>query len=157
MPFAKLPMLLVSLFACALAGCATTNPNSPVEVRVTNTDTGKPVAGVPVALRYSSDKQTCPEDDSGITDRDGRVTLLAAHFLAGTTKLHVGDRSTVVEQEELLDGRTFNPRLQNGFLYEVTLTPMPVSSTSSWGLILSSDPTARSPFDDKTLRSQAGR
>jgi hypothetical protein len=161
MTFAKLPVLLLSAGVCAFAGCAALDPKYPMEVQVSSALTGEPLAGVPVSTDYTGKVADWPEGDSGVTDRDGRLLLPVADFNRGVTTLHVGEESVLLGNDVVREGFSTKPNGDKPIekAYRVRLTPKPPSVASLLGidLILSSDPTAGSPFDDKTFHSGRGQ
>jgi len=161
MPVAKLSMLFMPVAVCALGGCAAIDPKYPVEVQVISALTGEPVADVPVSIKYVGKTDNWPEDDSGVTDRAGRVALPVADFNRGVTELHVGDRSIVVGKDVVRAGFSTKPTGDSDFerAYRVKLTPKPPSVAGVLGLdvILSSDPTAGSSDEDRDFHGRAGR
>src|SRR4051794_8851553 len=92
---------------CSLTGCLAIYSKRPVEVVVTDANTGQPVAGLPVSVDYLSmclnyfgpHVLNIPEKQSAVTDTNGRVILPIADFDDGSIRLQAGSYGSCIKAE----------------------------------------------------------
>jgi hypothetical protein len=104
---------VTAALSCSLTGCLAVYSKRPVEVVVTDADTARPVADLPVSVRYDPGMPAwyfaprplnIPQEVSGVTDANGRVVLPLADFGSGSIRLDAGRRVCCIHPETVREG-----------------------------------------------------
>lgn len=106
--------VVTAALGCSLTGCLAIYSKRPVEVVVTDADTGQPVADLPVIVDYfkltleypAVGPLNVPEGVRGVTDANGRVVLPIADFGHGSIRLQAGSYGSSIEPETVRKGGT---------------------------------------------------
>jgi hypothetical protein len=107
MPLSRLITLVLAIVAsCGSSGCLAVYSTCPADFVVTATDSGKPLANLPVTVSYlHSVTVGAPEPVNGTTDQQGRVVLPVAdskNFFP--MSLQVGNRTFQLDPNIVQDG-----------------------------------------------------
>jgi hypothetical protein len=98
-------MLLVLPVTCTGSGCLAFYSKRPVEIVVTEPETGLPVSNIPVSVDYLyMGVLNAPKEANGKTDKNGRVILSLADFDKGIIFLKAGNREFYVWKETVRQG-----------------------------------------------------
>jgi hypothetical protein len=97
--------VLAAALSTVQSGCLAIYSTRPVEVTVTNADTGKPVANIPVTVEYVGMLiLNVPKKAEGVTDEHGRLLLPIADFDNGPIHLQAGGWGRSINPETVRYG-----------------------------------------------------
>lgn len=125
MTFPVTRIISLAILSVLLQGCMTYQYRQ-VQVEITNGQTGKPHANVPIRVSMPhSESMRWPAGSFANTDADGRAVIRMFTSSAGKLDLHVGDEAFVVRNMAIITGGEAEPVKASEL--KVVLSPAPAA------------------------------
>jgi hypothetical protein len=109
----------LALVIGAAPGCLALYSTRPVTITVVDPESDRPLANVPVNLRYAHVMvANAPQSQDGVTNEKGRVTLPVADFDYGVILLRAGNSEFTLSPKDVHEGAFF----EKGYPYKTDTT-----------------------------------